>query len=57
MDKLPLCLIGCGGIGHRHVFGFTELEKSGMGNIELVAVYAKISRKCPGGWLQRVTST
>jgi predicted dehydrogenase len=38
MDKLPLCLVGCGGMGHRHIFGFAELMRSGMGNIDLIAV-------------------
>ncbi len=38
MEKIPLCLIGCGGMGHRHVFGYKELDESGLGNIELVGV-------------------
>ena len=31
-------LIGCGGMGHRHLFGYKELEDSGIGNVEVVAV-------------------
>ena len=31
-------MIGCGGMGHRHIFGYKELDESGIGNIELVAV-------------------
>ena len=38
MEKIPLCLIGCGGMGHRHVLGYKELDESGMGNLELVGV-------------------
>ncbi len=38
MDKIPLCLVGCGGMGHRHILAYKELEESGIGNIELVAV-------------------
>ena len=38
MKKIPLCLIGCGGMGHRHILAYKELENSGIGNIELMAV-------------------
>ena len=38
MNKIPLCLIGCGGMGHRHLFGYKELEDSGISNVEIVAV-------------------
>jgi predicted dehydrogenase len=38
MGKIPLCLIGCGGMGHRHILAHKELEDSGIGNIELMAV-------------------
>ena len=38
MGKIPLCLIGCGGMGHRHILAYKELEESGIGNIELMAV-------------------
>ena len=38
VEKIPLCLIGCGGMGHRHILGYKELDESGMGNIDLVAV-------------------
>ena len=38
MEKIPLCLIGCGGMGHRHILAYRELEDSGIGNLELVAV-------------------
>ena len=38
MEKIPLCLIGCGGMGHRHILGYKELDESGIGNIDLVAV-------------------
>ena len=38
MEKTPLCLVGCGGMGHRHILAYKELEESGIGNIELMAV-------------------
>ena len=38
MEKVPLCLIGCGGMGHRHILAYKELEKSGIGNVDLMAV-------------------
>ena len=38
MEKVPLCVIGCGGMGHRHILGYKELEDSGISNIEVVAV-------------------
>ncbi len=38
MAKIPLCVIGCGGMGHRHILAYKELESSGIGNIEIVAV-------------------
>jgi predicted dehydrogenase len=38
LEKTPLCLVGCGGMGHRHILAYKELEDSGIGNIELMAV-------------------
>ena len=38
MEKVPICLVGCGGMGHRHVMGYKELKDSGIGNLDLVAV-------------------
>ncbi|MDP6700491.1 MAG: Gfo/Idh/MocA family oxidoreductase, partial [Candidatus Latescibacteria bacterium] len=38
MEKLKLCLVGCGGMGHRHILAYKELEDSGIGNVELMAV-------------------
>jgi len=38
MEKIPLCLIGCGGMGHRHTLAYKELDESGIGNVELVGV-------------------
>ena len=39
MEKTPLCLIGCGGMGHRHILAYKELEESGIGNIELLFLF------------------
>jgi len=33
-----ICLVGCGGMGSRHVQGFARLQRSGMSNVRLVAV-------------------
>ena len=38
MEKVPLCVVGCGGMGHRHIMAYRVLEDSGIGNIDLVAV-------------------
>ena len=38
LEKVPLCVIGCGRVGHRHLLGYKELEESGIGNIDVVAV-------------------
>ena len=38
MEKVPLCVVGCGGMGHRHIMAYRALEDSGIGNIDLVAV-------------------
>ena len=38
MEKVPICLVGCGGMGHRHIMGYKELVDSGIGNLNLVAV-------------------
>jgi len=38
VSKVPVCLVGCGGMGSRHVTGFAALEKTGLSNVELVAV-------------------
>ena len=38
MEKVPICVIGCGGMGHRHILAYKELEDSGIGNLDLVGV-------------------
>ena len=38
MDKLKLALIGCGGMGTRHLYGVRELAKTPFNNIELCAL-------------------
>ena len=38
LEKIPLCVVGCGGMGHRHILAYKELDDSGIGNIEVVAV-------------------
>ncbi len=38
MEKVPLCVVGCGGMGHRHIMAYRVLEDSGISNIDLMAV-------------------
>ncbi len=38
VDRLPICLVGCGGMGSRHVLGYAALAGTGASNIDLVAV-------------------
>jgi predicted dehydrogenase len=36
MSKIRLAIVGCGGMGHRHLYGLAELYRSGLSNFELV---------------------
>jgi len=36
--KIPLAIIGCGGMGSRHLLGIKELYDSGLSNVALTAV-------------------
>ena len=38
MDKIRLALVGCGGMGTRHLYGLGALAKTPFDNVELVAV-------------------
>jgi predicted dehydrogenase len=38
MERLPICVVGCGGMGNRHILGLAALARTGLSNIELVAV-------------------
>ena len=38
MAKIPLAIVGCGGMGGRHLLGLKELQDSGMNNVTLAAV-------------------
>ncbi len=37
MERIPLAIVGCGGMGHRHLFGLAELHRAGLSKFELVA--------------------
>lgn len=37
MDRIPLAIVGCGGMGHRHMYGLAELTNAGLSRFELVA--------------------
>ena len=36
MDRIRLGIVGCGGMGHRHLFGLAELQRIGRSRFELV---------------------
>ena len=38
MEKIPLAIVGCGGMGHRHLYGLAELTNAGLSPFELVGV-------------------
>ena len=38
MTTISICLVGCGGMGSRHVQGFARLQRSGLSNVRLAAV-------------------
>ena len=38
MERVPIAIVGCGGMGGRHLLGLRELYDAGLGNVELVAV-------------------
>ena len=38
MDKVRSALVGCGGMGTRHLYGLGELHKTSFNNVELAAV-------------------
>lgn len=38
MEKIQLALVGCGGMGTRHLYGLGELLKTSFANVDLVAV-------------------
>src|SRR5215831_17904776 len=37
-DRVPLALVGCGGMGRRHLRGMRHLAASSLANIDLIAV-------------------
>ncbi len=37
-ERVPICVVGCGGMGHRHTIAYHTLEETGMSNVELMAV-------------------
>lgn len=37
-ERVRLAIVGCGGMGRRHLAGIAELERSGHGNVTLAAV-------------------
>ena len=38
MSKIRLAIVGCGGMGHRHLYGLAKLHRAGWRQLELVAV-------------------
>lgn len=37
-ERLPLCLVGCGGMGRRHLAGYAALAGAGLARFDLVGV-------------------
>ncbi|MBB5786938.1 Gfo/Idh/MocA family protein [Jiangella mangrovi] len=37
-DRVALCLVGCGGMGSRHILGLAALQRTGLSTVDLVAV-------------------
>ena len=37
MEKIRLAIVGCGGMGHRHLYGLGELHRQELSKFELVA--------------------
>ena len=37
-ERVPICIVGCGGMGHRHTIAYHVLEETGLSNVELMAV-------------------
>src|SRR5690606_4995888 len=36
MERIPLAIVGCGGMGHRHLYGLSELERVGLNRFEII---------------------
>jgi predicted dehydrogenase len=36
MQKIPLAIVGCGGMGHRHLYGLNELHAAGLNRFDLI---------------------
>lgn len=37
-ERIPICVVGCGGMGHRHTIAYHTLAQTGLSNMELMAV-------------------
>ena len=35
-EKISLAIVGCGGMGHRHLYGLAELQNAGLSPFELI---------------------
>jgi len=38
MDRTSIAIVGCGGMGRRHLHGWAELRRTGLADFDLVAV-------------------
>lgn len=43
MNKIRLAIVGCGGMGHRHLAGLAELDRVGLNHCELVGACDPVS--------------
>ena len=43
MQQIRLAIIGCGGMGHRHLSGLAELHRAGYQQLQIVAACDPVS--------------
>ena len=43
MNEIRLAIVGCGGMGHRHLAGLAELHRAGLNHFKLVGVCDPVS--------------
>ena len=49
MSKIPLAIVGCGGMGHRHMYGLAELHRAGLNQFDLIGACVPVLEGGIGG--------
>ena len=44
MQRIPLAIVGCGGMGHRHLFGLAELHRNELSPFDLVGACDPVTK-------------